>query len=163
MTVLLHSVLTVSCYKQHFLISILPSPTSELANQHFTLGPFLCDQPFFQDFSPAFSGFHSPGFRISPKNFSSCLPKIWWPFFWISSLTYYTIIIHITHISNFFTLYPLYTHLHPVFPFLHLTFNSCNNKYYIHLLFFFNSSLLKQPFVTAHFRSSLHILCITAC
>jgi len=55
MRVLLHSVLTVSCYNQHFLISILPplnpksagpstiflisiflSPNSESANQHFT-------------------------------------------------------------------------------------------------------------------------------
>jgi len=25
-----------------------------------------------------------------------------------------------------------------------------------------NSSLQEQPFITAHFRSSLHILCITA-
>jgi len=25
-----------------------------------------------------------------------------------------------------------------------------------------NSSLQKSPFITAHFRSSLHILCITA-
>src|SRR6218665_3544453 len=56
MTVLLHSALTVSCYNQHFLISILfpgnpksawkisifvgilPSPISESVNQHFTPG-----------------------------------------------------------------------------------------------------------------------------
>src|SRR6218665_572524 len=32
----------------------------------------------------------------------------------------------------------------------------------IHHLFILKSSLHKQPFITAHFRSSLHILCITA-
>src|SRR6218665_4211885 len=37
-----------------------------------------------------------------------------------------------------------------------------NRPYRIHHLFFLNSSLHKQPFITAHFRSSLHMLCITA-
>jgi len=43
MTVLLHSVLTVTCYNQHFLISILPPVNSKsawpnsISNQHFTL------------------------------------------------------------------------------------------------------------------------------
>src|SRR6218665_1803702 len=32
----------------------------------------------------------------------------------------------------------------------------------IHHLFILKSLLHKQPFITAHFRSSLHILCITA-
>src|SRR6218665_2198039 len=58
----------------------------------------------------------------------------------------------ITPISYYFyTLYPLYTHLHPIFPFPHLTFYSRNSKYCIHLLFFPISSLHKQPFITAHF------------
>src|SRR6218665_1227404 len=47
-------------------------------------------------------------------------------------------------------------------PFLLFTFYSHNSKYYIPLLFCLTSSLHKQPFTTAHFRSSLHILCITA-
>jgi len=39
MTVLLHSVLTVSCYNQHFLISFLPpcKPQIIMANQHFLI------------------------------------------------------------------------------------------------------------------------------
>src|SRR6218665_3623646 len=36
------------------------------------------------------------------------------------------------------------------------------DKYHISLLFLLTSSLHKPPFITAHFRSSLHILCITA-
>jgi len=48
------------------------------------------------------------------------------------------------------------------FTFLHLGLCSRNNKYYIRHSFLLNSSLHKQPFITAHFRSSLHILCITA-
>src|SRR6218665_2381794 len=39
---------------------------------------------------------------------------------------------------------------------------SYNNKYSVNHLFLLNSSLHKQPFITAYFRSSLHILCITA-
>jgi len=38
------------------------------------------------------------------------------------------------------------------------TNTTCKYTFY----FFLTSSLLKQPFITAHFRSSLHILCITA-
>src|SRR6218665_3619701 len=48
------------------------------------------------------------------------------------------------------------------FTFLHLALCSRNSEYYIRHLFVHNSSLHKQPFITAHFRSSLHILCITA-
>src|SRR6218665_1045192 len=48
------------------------------------------------------------------------------------------------------------------FTFLHLALCSRNNKYFIRHLFILNSSLHKQPFITAHFLSSLHILCITA-
>src|SRR6218665_255204 len=43
------------------------------------------------------------------------------------------------------------------FTFLHLALCSRNNKYCIRHLFILNSSLHKQPFITAHFRSSLHI------
>ena len=52
---------------------------------------------------------------------------------------------------------PTPTSYFPV-PFLHLTFYSRNSQYYIglHLLFFLTSSLHKQPFITARFRSSLH-------
>jgi len=37
------------------------------------------------------------------------------------------------------------------FTFLHLALCSRNNKYYIRHLFLLNSSLHKQPFITAHF------------
>ena len=55
------------------------------------------------------------------------------------------------------SLYPLYTHRHAVFQFLHLTFYSYNSNY-IRLLFLLTLSLHKQPFITAHFPSSLHII-----
>src|SRR6218665_2345200 len=42
----------------------------------------------------------------------------------------------------------------------HVTVNA--SECCIHHLFILKSSLHKQPFITAHFRSSLHILCITA-
>src|SRR6218665_1504774 len=42
------------------------------------------------------------------------------------------------------------------FTFLRLALCSRNSEYYIRSLFLFNSSLHKQPFITAHFRSSLH-------
>src|SRR6218665_2403552 len=53
---------------------------------------------------------------------------------------------------------------HPVLHVSTLKFALCsrNNKYSVNHLFLLNSSLHKQPFITAHFRSSLHILCITA-
>src|SRR6218665_1353849 len=62
------------------------------------------------------------------------------------------------------------TPLHPLlciphmllYTFLHFVLCSRNNKYSLNHLFLLNSSLHKQPFITAHFRSSLHILCITA-
>src|SRR6218665_3093003 len=57
---------------------------------------------------------------------------------------------------------PLYAHPHAVFAFPHLALCSRNSSYCIHHLFRLNSSLHKQPFITAHFRSSLHILFITA-
>src|SRR6218665_2501901 len=54
-------------------------------------------------------------------------------------------------------------HTHMLFyTFLCLALCSRNNKYSVNHLFLLNSSLHKQPFITAHFRSSLHILCITA-
>src|SRR6218665_2711539 len=58
---------------------------------------------------------------------------------------------------------PLYTHPHAVFHVsIHLALCSGNSEYYIRHLFLLNSSLHKQPFITAHFLSSLQILCITA-
>src|SRR6218665_1195970 len=57
---------------------------------------------------------------------------------------------------------PCITHPHAGFTFLHLALCSRSSKYCIHHLFLLDSSLHKQPFITAHFRSSLHILCITA-
>ena len=84
-----------------------------------------------------------PFFRIQPKKFILYITNSDFfsqrPFFRISALTYSNII-QITPISYFFyTLYsyvPLYTHLHPIFTFLHLTFYSRNNKYYVRLLHF---------------------------
>jgi len=35
-------------------------------------------------------------------------------------------------------------------------------RIWTNIKFFRNSSLHKQPFITAHFRSSLHIFCINA-
>src|SRR6218665_1590984 len=69
-------------------------------------------------------------------------------------LEFYSYFLHNIH--------PLYTHPHAVFTFLHLALCSRNSSYCIHHLFRLNSSLHKQPFITAHFRSSLHILCINA-
>ena len=127
---------------------------------------FFNDQPF-SGFQPCFFGislarfqdFSRKSFLLSLKNLMTFFSHQ--PFFLNFKLYilhyYYT---HYTYFRLFYTLYPLYTHLHPIFPFPHLTFNSRNNKYY--LLFFVNSSLHKQPFITAHFRSSLYILCITA-
>src|SRR6218665_870985 len=46
---------------------------------------------------------------------------------------------------------PLYAHPHAVFAFLHLALCSQNSSYSIHHLFRLNSSLHKQPFITAHF------------
>src|SRR6218665_2759891 len=57
---------------------------------------------------------------------------------------------------------PFYAYPHAL---LHVSMPSLcsrNNKYSVNYLFLLNSSLHKQPFITAHFRSSLHILCITA-
>src|SRR6218665_1216407 len=59
---------------------------------------------------------------------------------------------------------PIFTPLHPPFyayphAVLHVSMpSSCsrNNKYSVNHLFLLNSSLHKQPFITAHFRSSLH-------
>src|SRR6218665_2474973 len=57
---------------------------------------------------------------------------------------------------------PFYAYPHMLFyTFLHFALCSRNNKYSVNHLFLLNSSLHKQPFITAHFRSSLHILCIT--
>src|SRR6218665_3215825 len=50
----------------------------------------------------------------------------------------------------------IYTHM-LFFTFLHLALCSRNNKYSMRHLFLLSSSLHKQPFITAHFRSSLHI------
>ena len=61
---------------------------------------------------------------------------------------------------------PITYWLHPITPsihthmlfftFLHLALCSRNNKYSMRHLFLLSSSLHKQPFITAHFRSSLH-------
>ena len=56
---------------------------------------------------------------------------------------------------------PLYTYRHTLFPFstpYFLLFIKINT-----VILLLTSSLHKQPFITAHFRSSLHILFITAC
>ena len=86
----------------------------------------------------------------------------------ISPLNYHNII-QITPISYcFYTLYPLspyihaHTYIYTYFPFRFYTLLSIlvtvNTTYTFY--FFLTSSLHKQPFITAHFRSSLHILCI---
>src|SRR6218665_803426 len=78
------------------------------------------------------------------------------PFFTLPCFTdddsYFLLFAHYTPLDS------LYTHPHAVFHVLHLALCSRNIRY----LFLLNSSLHKQPFITAHFRSSLHILCITA-
>src|SRR6218665_3212313 len=85
------------------------------------------------------------------------------PFFTIFCRSVFSYFTHDESYSYFLhTIHPLYTHPHAVFTFLHLALCSRNSSYCIHHLFLLNSSLHKQPFITAHFRSSLHILCITA-
>src|SRR6218665_3110785 len=63
-------------------------------------------------------------------------------------------------ISQHYTPFSTSIHTHMLFStFLQLaTLSECC----IHHLFILKSSLHKQPFITAHFRSSLQILCITA-
>ena len=155
-----------ACFKKNSSLYIWPK------NFPFYLSTFLMN--FFQS-SPTFTIFYSSTKKISSRPFLRFQPKIFLLISQKFSLPFLVIdlfsefhplninIIQITPISYYFyTLYPLYTQLHPIFPFLHLTFYSPNSKYYIHLLFFLTSSLHKQPFNTAHFRSSLHIFCITA-
>src|SRR6218665_649011 len=66
-------------------------------------------------------------------------------------------------ISQHYTPFSTSIHTHMLFStFLQLAFRSVNSECCIHHLFILKSSLHKQPFITAHFRSSQHILCITA-
>src|SRR6218665_652061 len=68
------------------------------------------------------------------------------------------ILLYTLHLFHFiYTLYPSYTHLHPIFPFLHLTFYSRNNKYHIHLLFFHHLSSLHIFVHHCTFCVSLHV------
>src|SRR6218665_2523836 len=66
----------------------------------------------------------------------------------------------LTHDDSYFLLlHPLTPSIHThmlFFTFLRLALCSRNNKYPIRHLVLLNSSLHKQPFITAHFRSSLH-------
>src|SRR6218665_3295108 len=58
-----------------------------------------------------------------------------------------------------YSLHPFTPSIHPhmlFFTFLHLALCSRNNRYSMRHLFLFSSSLHKRPFITAHFRSSLH-------
>ena len=79
--------------------------------------------------------FERPFLTLNPTISHFISLKFWWPFFRS----------------------PPSMHTHMLFfTFLHLALCSRNNKYCIRHLFLLNSSLHKQPFITAHFRSSLH-------
>src|SRR6218665_943337 len=80
--------------------------------------------------------FSTTFFRILPENFSFYLSKFLKTFF--SHRPFFLNIIQISPISYCLnTLYPLHTHRHAVFPFLHLTFYSRNSKYYVYVFYFF--------------------------
>jgi|SRR6218665_1660839 len=120
---------------------------------HCTICPKKFSKTFFRILPP----------RRAHPHLSKILMTIFshHPFLGFQPPLFYCLVTLYTPSSN---LYPFYrpTHQQPVFPFLHLTFSSLNSKYYIRFLFLLTSSLHKQPIITAHFRSSLHIVCITA-
>src|SRR6218665_580042 len=109
--------------------------------------------------------------RILPKNFlifTFLVSKILMTFFFFYSSTFFlpfsTLVKFCVYlISQHYT--PFYTHTCSFTRFYNslstlITMNA--SECCIHHLFLLKSSLHKQPFITAHFRSSLHILCITA-
>src|SRR6218665_1486356 len=113
--------------------------------------------------------FSTTFFRILPQNCTFYFSKILMTFLIIALFYHFlpsrvlqmmTPISYCLHIIH--TLTPCIHTRMLFFTFLHLALCSHNSEYYICHLFILNSSLHKRPFITAHFRSSVHILCITA-
>src|SRR6218665_2409301 len=108
--------------------------------------------------------------KISRRPFLGFYPKNVYIFSLKNSDDLFFLVIalfHDLHALFFYSLLhpftPFYAYPHMLFyTFLHFALCCRNNKYSVNHLFLLNSSLHKQPFITAHFRSSLHILCITA-
>jgi len=85
----------------------------------------------------------------TPKKFKFNSQNFWWPFF--SHRPQIMVFMHSKFTNDLF--YTFYTWLYT----LHTSRPNCTWVLFLH-----GSSLQKQPFITAHFRSSLHIVCIAA-
>src|SRR6218665_1654372 len=99
---------------------------------------YFSHQPFFIISSLLFRGFR---FKDFSENLSSYLSKKLMTFF----------------LFAFFSHRPFYTHLHPIFPFIHLTFCSRNNKCYVRLLLFSEFITARTALHHCTFCASLHV------
>src|SRR6218665_355440 len=119
----------------------------------YDLLPFTLPSFLFLNSTFSRQKFFDNLFRILSIHFSFCLSKTFLPFSTLPSFT--------DDDSYFLLVTPLTPSIHTS-TFLRLALCSRYKKYSIRHLFLLNLSLHKQPFITAPFRSSLHILCITA-